>query len=575
MVGRTDRSAIVLDRGARTVSRIDGAHLSVARAKELSWSPDTILSRTTSAYLVDVSAGQVSYIDPNSLDELKVPIRLGVAVGTPILTGDGSLWIPVPSTGEIIPIRKGLRESAVRVSPDTAVTEIDGTVYAVDVLRRELVPVRGGKRIGVALTGLPPDPEFMVPDGPSVRFVAVEQRSAVLHVANADGEGYRAVSLPVPGGGGGEVHYGKPLTVGDYVYVPDNSTGSLLSYNVRTRQLLSLPITGRPTELEAFRQDDRIWVNDPAGPAAAVVTGQSVHRVTKYQTVAKPSPSPSPSPTANSPTSATPDDVLAAPAGNDAGGAMTTSGRPSPPTDRALASPSLGTGSSAESRPAAGPAELPPVPGTQPTGGAPLDGPAAEEPAPSSPGTVPAPEEPGPDRTPGPDPAPDGSPATEAPSPGPGTPSGTPEPTTPGPSDSSATPGPEPSPTTAEPSPSSTSAEPDPTSEQPQPEPSSESPSPEPPPVSPPGAVSVSVSSGPGYIDVSWSPPSDGGPTVFYIVAWLDTTDGSSGGVPVFDPGATSYRITGLKAGDQVLVGVAAGNESGQGPNSFVEATVQ
>ena len=62
------------------------------------------------------------------------------------------------------------------------------------------------------------------------------------------------------------------------------------------------------------------------------------------------------------------------------------------------------------------------------------------------------------------------------------------------------------------------------------------------------------LTAGPGYVDVTWAPPTDGGRVDAYGVAWL--VDGvPADGVGTLD---TSYRISGLPAGAVIVVGVGA-----------------
>jgi hypothetical protein len=86
-------------------------------------------------------------------------------------------------------------------------------------------------------------------------------------------------------GSGGD-RLGAPQALGERVYVPDESTGSVIVYDRQTRQLAPrVPVTGHAGPLEVFVQGPLLWVNDEQGSAALVVQADGTAKhVGKYET---------------------------------------------------------------------------------------------------------------------------------------------------------------------------------------------------------------------------------------------------------------------------------------------------
>jgi hypothetical protein len=75
-----------------------------------------------------------------------------------------------------------------------------------------------------------------------------------------------------------------PQALGQKVYIPDQSSGSLLVYDAATNRMeQQVPVTGRPGPLDAFVKDGLLWVNGPDSAKAVVVDGAGGHRpIQKY-----------------------------------------------------------------------------------------------------------------------------------------------------------------------------------------------------------------------------------------------------------------------------------------------------
>ncbi len=98
---------------------------------------------------------------------------------------------------------------------------------------------------------------------------------------DCDVVGRTAVSLGAVAAG----RLAAPQVLGDRVYLPDQSTGSLVVYDSGAGRIVAqIAVSGRAGPLDVFVSDGMLRANDAAGPDAVAVDDQGgVHHIGKYQ----------------------------------------------------------------------------------------------------------------------------------------------------------------------------------------------------------------------------------------------------------------------------------------------------
>ncbi|MFE6620215.1 fibronectin type III domain-containing protein [Streptomyces sp. NPDC057740] len=288
-VAQGGRTTLVLDERTGRVVRIDAAQLTTAQSTDYGAAGLQLVSGGAYAYVVDPARGTVQRIDPALTKAESPPVPLDGKPGAAVVDGEGTLWVPLPESGTVVPFVEGLKGAAFKVADpghDLTLTVAggrpvvtDGTAATAKVL--SATGVRGAFALGGAFAGADPA-DVLVPSGTEGSAVPVlAARTGDLVVVDVHSR--HTVRFRVPTDG----HVlGAPQLLGTRVYLPDESTGRLLVYDTAASALAEpIPITDGPGELQLFVQDDLLWVNDPDGAAAAVIDADGeVRRIGKYGT---------------------------------------------------------------------------------------------------------------------------------------------------------------------------------------------------------------------------------------------------------------------------------------------------
>jgi hypothetical protein len=284
--------AYLVDGTTGQVSRIDPAQLAVTRTGDYRIGPGAqLVAGANVAYVVDGARGLVQRIDPTTLATTGAPLSLPAPLGQAGLDGGGTLWVPEPATGSFVAVRGGRTGATVAVGAPgdpLALAVAGGVPVAIDAGAATATVIgTGGRRLRVNLPSTvasPPAAGLLAPastDGPILPLLAPASGTVV--VVDTGRGSLSTVRLA----SGGD-RLGVPQALGPRVYVPDQSTGSMLVFNRQTSQLEPpVPVTGHGGSLEAFVQGSLLWVNDEQGSAAVVVQPDgTVRHVGKYDTQA-------------------------------------------------------------------------------------------------------------------------------------------------------------------------------------------------------------------------------------------------------------------------------------------------
>ncbi|MEU8131888.1 hypothetical protein [Streptodolium elevatio] len=465
-VSEDGNTVLVLDESTGTVSRIDPSQLTVPQTFDHETPGLKLASGGGKAWLVDAANGQVRPIDPVSLAPLGAPLDVGgKPLGEAQADPAGTLWVPVPSTGQLVPVTGDKLGSPIKVAePNGALllTMASGRPVVTDVKGGQMLIVSGN---GVERTvKLPEDmakgnPEKLLApglsEGPVVPVLAAD--TGTLTLVDIDSGSVTAVPLTVP------AHdFAPPQVLGAKVYIPDRSAGSLFVYNiVQAKFEDQLKVTGVPGKLEAYVRDGLLWVNDQDSATAAVVNVQGqLQLIGKYENTPGPGQGSATGSTPPTPAKSVPEGgATSSPEESAASSSAPPSGSPDDESTGGAEDPS-GDGSGL---PPVVPPDVPPVePPVVPPGPGDDDGgddpPPSKSTRPDPPKTSEAPKPSNTHRPPDPDPEPSTTPPVDPPKP-PDPPTDPPKPPDP-PTDSPKPPDPPAPPTTQVPTTPATSDKP-------------------------------------------------------------------------------------------------------------------
>ncbi|WP_406290233.1 fibronectin type III domain-containing protein [Embleya sp. NBC_00896] len=313
-VSQDGKTVLVLDERTGQVSRIDPSQLTVAQTSTDGTPNQEIVTGGGNAWRVTPGKGEVQRIDPkpagNAPNGFGAFALMGEAIvfddghggrlpfGKTQADADGTLWVPISASGEVIPIRGSERGAPIKVAEPghpltlTLAKGVSSSSAGGRVADRIVVTdVTAGKAMMLTATGIgstvrlpmelskgTPD-RFLTPgvsEGALVPFLASD--NGTLALVDINSGAVQAVPLQA------EKHtYGSPLVLGAKVYIPDFDTGSLLVYNSSQAKFEEqIKVTGVKGKLEAYVRNGRLWVNDQNNADAAVVDMQGrIHRIGK------------------------------------------------------------------------------------------------------------------------------------------------------------------------------------------------------------------------------------------------------------------------------------------------------
>ena len=278
---------LIVDEVTGVVSRVDPAHLNVVQGAGYRGAAGMqVVSGSGSAYALDQKQGSVQRLDPMTLATKGTPLSLTGPLGAGAIDATSVLWVPVPAVGQAANVHAGQPARPVgvgRAGDDLALTIAAGVPVITDFTAAEAIVLGpNGTQLKVRLPSTvaqAPKGSVLAPastDGQLVPLLA--GRSLV--VLNSGNGTLSTTALQLPPG-----HtLAAPQALGQKVYIPDQSSGSLLVYDSATNRMgQQVPVTGRSGPLDAFVKDGLLWVNGPDSAKAVVVDGAGTHRpIQKY-----------------------------------------------------------------------------------------------------------------------------------------------------------------------------------------------------------------------------------------------------------------------------------------------------
>ncbi|RCG21394.1 hypothetical protein DTL70_18325 [Streptomyces diacarni] len=291
-ISQDGKTVLVLDEKTGKLVRIDASQLTAEQSSRYG-SGLQLVSGGSYAYLVDPVKARVQRIDPVRTTPLGAPMDLGAGpLGKAVADPKGTLWVPVPGKGTVVPFPHGKKGDAIKVgakrgeASTLVMTLADGRPVVTDtrggtvaVLRRTGIGLRFKLPSGIAEA---PAGTVVVPSSTAGDVVPVLAReSGRMTLVNT-----RTGSLLNASLGAGSHEYGTPQVLGSKVYVPDHSNGTLKVYDTEAAAITEpVKVTGKRGKLSLFVRDGLLWVNDEDNETAVVINSSGhVNRVHKYDT---------------------------------------------------------------------------------------------------------------------------------------------------------------------------------------------------------------------------------------------------------------------------------------------------
>jgi hypothetical protein len=269
-------SALLVDRDAGTVRRLDGATYEVSDPVQFSTDGGlTVLAGRSTAYLVDTARGTASSLDPGTLRAgTEVPLAAAPGPGQAVVDDAQRLWVVEGATGGlagIAPDGARARARSTGIAATSRLAVVQGRPAVLDPVRRAAGWV--GDDAGVRQWSC-----FQATDSPemqllgsatSPRLYAADPQTGTLSLSDlATGACPAGVRVGRPGD-----HLGPIVESNGFVLVPNETTGKLVVVDVtagavRTELAVLPQAAGR---LELVAKDGLVFYNDLAGERAGVI----------------------------------------------------------------------------------------------------------------------------------------------------------------------------------------------------------------------------------------------------------------------------------------------------------------
>jgi hypothetical protein len=262
--------------GERVLYRLDDADLATGAKRPLAGGQALVRSDNR-AWLVDRAAGTVEAVDPETL----AGSGRALAFRGPIQSAPdhaGRLVVVEEPTAVAYVIEEDRSEPVPVGSPGDrlAVSSVDEFAVVVNTTRSEVQVFADGVPHHVALPAGPGTLE-VAPAGEGDHLVLLRRDGGrgELLLVDLDAHTVRAVAVE----GGVSPGMAAPLATREAVFLVDAPAGTIVVIDPSTGRVRQRVPTGLPREAQAesFVKDGRLWVNDPGGVRAIVVSGDGRH----------------------------------------------------------------------------------------------------------------------------------------------------------------------------------------------------------------------------------------------------------------------------------------------------------
>lgn len=266
-------SLVINDRNGK-VTRLDLANLKIAKSATLAGNGLDVIPMGKRLLVVHKAKGLIELFDPMSLKPLG-RINVGSPLTRAVVDAKGVAWVADSAGGELISItwdetKKKLVQGSVGIPGKSSyqLASVKGAPTLVDAGRGTIQKVVNGK-LGGSITA-----PFEPNDKPAVARVI--EGSTIPIAASSDSNGaviiaeeQRQFRTPFADRNGHE--FGEPVMFTDRVYLPDYTTGELITLDSSGGQIGSAKKIG-PGKFSVRVEEGYLWIDDAGGKEAFVVS---------------------------------------------------------------------------------------------------------------------------------------------------------------------------------------------------------------------------------------------------------------------------------------------------------------
>ncbi|RCG29414.1 fibronectin type III domain-containing protein [Sphaerisporangium album] len=301
-------TVLLVDRATGAVSRIEPSRLTIVQTRDFKAARLQVVVAGDAAYAVDPE-GTVQRIDPATLNAVGAPVTLPRPLGRAAFDGGGTLWVPVPARGQVVPIHGGVkgREVPAGDAGDPLSLTVAGGLPVV-------VNTRAANAVTIGADGT--RSRFTLPEA-----VTSAGHGGVLSPAMTEGS---TVPLLVPGPDGllllldsasGQIAQtklaqvvddpsalGVPQVLGSRAYIPDTGSGRLIVWDAAAKGFVTpIQVTKHKGDFEVFVRDGLLWANEGDGAVVVDPEGREQRVQKDDPDVPGPTRTPRPEPTPSAP----------------------------------------------------------------------------------------------------------------------------------------------------------------------------------------------------------------------------------------------------------------------------------
>ncbi|MBE3204910.1 hypothetical protein IHE48_28915 [Frankia sp. CH37] len=296
-VTSTAHKIVAVDPSAGQAFLVDPARLATVGSAALR--PGVaITSASGITYAVEAGAGRVQPLSADDLSPIGTALDLPSPLGAAAQSDDGTLWVPLRSTGTVVAVRDGVAAPVAGpvAPPGNAIDVVlaGGRPVVVDSTARSLRMLGGpgapGESGAGARTVLPLS-ETPAPAGPELLVAPRTERGVVglldpvarrLYLADVDHGTVAVTDLPSRDQGQGQP--GVPVVQAGHAYVPESALGVVLDYDL-AHGTFGAPVAVAAADgharITVTVDDGQVWINDTAGPNAVLINDRGRTPISK------------------------------------------------------------------------------------------------------------------------------------------------------------------------------------------------------------------------------------------------------------------------------------------------------
>ena len=254
--------------GADRLHSIDRAAMDLSHVVTLGSGSPTVATGGGRAYVVYQSTGTVQQFDPATLHAVGPTLALGKGVTSAAVDGQGVLYALLAGSGTVSVVRSGqvLEQLEGGSGKGEQLVLVGSTVVDVDPGNDTMTTLGASGGVRAVTLGVATGTRLIMPSSVSAAplWMSDPGDSSVIAVDPSKGLTDRVqVGLDGP-------TWGAPQPAGRFVYLYEQSTGSVVTVDSRTGRVSRQALFVKGVRVSLFGKDGLAWGNDFAGPRVFV-----------------------------------------------------------------------------------------------------------------------------------------------------------------------------------------------------------------------------------------------------------------------------------------------------------------